>query len=171
MYGGLAQLSGNASGNTVTISGGTINKYVYGGSADSGTASNNTVNIYGGTFKSDTRLYGGFSDDSSGNTLNFYTKGITVDKLGYFQNLSFYVPEDTTAGETILTVTSTADVSGASIRASVYDSMKMSPGDTITLIDGRSGLTAEDTDYGMMSGSSTVTDAAFLRREVNIRKD
>ena len=45
----------------------------------------------------------------------------TVDKLGYFQNLSFYVPEDTTAGETILTVTSTADVSGASIRASVYD--------------------------------------------------
>lgn len=49
--------------------------------------------------------------------------------------------------------------------------MKMSPGDTITLIDGRSGLTAEDTDYGMMSGSSTVTDAAFLRREVNIRKD
>lgn len=171
VYGGLAQLSGNASGNTVTISGGTINKYVYGGSADSGTASNNTVNIYGGTFKSDTRLYGGFSDDSSGNTLNFYTKGITVDKLGYFQNLSFYVPEDTTAGETILTVTSTADVSGASIRASVYDSMKMSPGDTITLIDGRSGLTAEDTDYGMMSGSSTVTDAAFLRREVNIRKD
>lgn len=171
VYGGLAQLGGNASGNTVTISGGTINKYVYGGSADSGTASNNTVNIYGGTFKSDTRLYGGFSDDSSGNTLNFYTKGITVDKLGYFQNLSFYVPEDTTAGETILTVTSTADVSGASIRASVYDSMKMSPGDTITLIDGRSGLTAEDTDYGMMSGSSTVTDAAFLRREVNIRKD
>ena len=171
VYGGLAQLGGNASGNTVTISGGTINKYVYGGSADSGTASNNTVNIYGGTFKSDTRLYGGFSDDSSGNTLNFYMKGITVDKLGYFQNLSFYVPEDTTAGETILTVTSTADVSGASIRASVYDSMKMSPGDTITLIDGRSGLTAEDTDYGMMSGSSTVTDAAFLRREVNIRKD
>ena len=171
VYGGLAQLGGNASGNTVTISGGTINKYVYGGSADSGTASKNTVNIYGGTFKSDTRLYGGFSDDSSGNTLNFYTKGITVDKLGYFQNLSFYVPEDTTAGETILTVTSTADVSGASIRASVYDSMKMSPGDTITLIDGRSGLTAEDTDYGMMSGSSTVTDAALLRREVNIRKD
>ena len=70
MYGGLAQLGGNASGNTVTISGGTINKYVYGGSADSGTASNNTVNIYGGTFKSDTRLYGGFSDDSSGNTGN-----------------------------------------------------------------------------------------------------
>jgi hypothetical protein len=161
VYGGYS-IDGKASGNQVQMTG---------GSADSGTASNNTVNIYGGTFKSDTRLYGGFSDDSSGNTLNFYTKGITVDKLGYFQNLSFYVPEDTTAGETILTVTSTADVSGASIRASVYDSMKMSPGDTITLIDGRSGLTAEDTDYGMMSGSSTVTDAAFLRREVNIRKD
>ena len=171
VYGGLAQLGGNASGNTVTISCGTFNLFVHGAIADSFTASNNTVNIYGGTFKSDTRLYGGFSDDSSGNTLNFYTKGITVDKLGYFQNLSFYVPEDTTAGETILTVTSTADVSGASIRASVYDSMKMSPGDTITLIDGRSGLTAEDTDYGMMSGSSTVTDAALLRREVNIRKD
>lgn len=161
VYGGYS-IDGKASGNQVQMTG---------GSADSGTASNNTVNIYGGTFKSDTRLYGGFSDDSSGNTLNFYTKGITVDKLGYFQNLSFYVPEDTTAGETILTVTSTADVSGASIRASVYDSMKMSPGDTITLIDGRSCLTAEDTDYGMMSGSSTVTDAAFLRREVNIRKD
>lgn len=161
VYGGYS-IDGKASGNQVQMTG---------GSADSGTASNNTVNIYGGTFKSDTRLYGGFSDDSSGNTLNFYTKGITVDKIGYFQNLSFYVPEDTTAGETILTVTSTADVSGASIRASVYDSMKMSPGDTITLIDGRSGLTAEDTDYGMMSGSSTVTDAAFLRREVNIRKD
>lgn len=161
VYGGYS-IDGKAFGNQVQMTG---------GSADSGTASNNTVNIYGGTFKSDTRLYGGFSDDSSGNTLNFYTKGITVDKLGYFQNLSFYVPEDTTAGETILTVTSTADVSGASIRASVYDSMKMSPGDTITLIDGRSGLTAEDTDYGMMSGSSTVTDAAFLRREVNIRKD
>lgn len=161
VYGGYS-IDGKASGNQVQMTG---------GSADSGTASNNTVNIYGGTFKSDTRLYGGFSDDSSGNTLNFYTKGITVDKLGYFQNLSFYVPEDTTAGETILTVTSTADVSGASIRASVYDSMKMSPGDTITLIDGRSGLTAEDTDYGMMSGSSTVTDAAFLRREVNIRED
>lgn len=161
VYGGYS-IDGKASGNQVQMTG---------GSADSGTASNNTVNIYGGTFKSDTRLYGGFSDDSSGNTLNFYTKGITVDKLGYFQNLSFYVPEDTTAGETILTVTSTADVSGASIRASVYDSMKMSPGDTITLIDGRSGLTAEDTDYGMMSGSSTVTDAALLRREVNIRKD
>lgn len=97
VYGGYS-IDGKASGNQVQMTG---------GSADSGTASNNTVNIYGGTFKSDTRLYGGFSDDSSGNTLNFYTKGITVDKLGYFQNLSFYVPEDTTAGETILTVTST----------------------------------------------------------------
>lgn len=67
---------------------------------------NNTINILAGDLNPEMSLYGGYgTTESKNNTYNMYTKGQTVADFAYFQNLNFYVPEGTTAGETMLTVT------------------------------------------------------------------
>ena len=78
LYGGYSD-SGNASDNTVILSGGTIpstSGRVYGGYSDSGHADNNSVTVTGGNMAG--AIYGGFSNgngSASGNALS--VKGIT----------------------------------------------------------------------------------------------
>lgn len=68
-------------------------------------------------------LYGGYgTTESKNNTYNMYTKGQTVADFAYFQNLNFYVPEGTTAGETMLTVTGNAAVDADTTLAAVQNS-------------------------------------------------
>lgn len=171
--------SGNASGNTLNINGGTIGteessdeseNVIAGGISDSGAATDNTVNVYAGMLGVMMSLYGGYSSTSSGNTLNMYMKANTVKNLGYFQAMNFYVPKGTTVGETMLTVTGTADVSGAIIKGGVDDSTKMNKGEYINLIYNANGVTTEGTQYGMIEGMDKVTDAGFVSQKVIAEK-
>ncbi|WP_370806662.1 autotransporter domain-containing protein [Dialister hominis] len=167
---------GAASGNTVNIQSGTIGgseeSTLSGGYSEDGASDDNTVTITGGILSSLLSLYGGYSTTaSSGNTLNLYTKGNTIENLGYFQTLNFYVPAGTSAGETMLEVTGTADVSNAVIRAGVEDTTKLNPGEVINLIhDANNPIVTDGTTYSMMSGKDTAMDAGFLERKVLIKK-
>ena len=161
--GGFAE-EGQANNNTVNIT-------IAGGFAEKGQANNNTVNITGGTLGAMMSLYGGYSEKgSSGNTLNLHTKGNTVKNLGYFQNLNFYVPEGTAAGETMVTVTGNADVSKAVIQAGIEKTTKLAPGQAINLIYDAGGIKTDGTSYSMMSGKDIVSDAGFVDRKAAVKK-
>ena len=198
--------SGTASGNTVNISGGTfgeaasasdtetseetgtaaeddatdittLSNYIAGGYSADGEASDNTVNLTGTALETTFSLYGGLGQTSTGNTLNVYTKGNSVGNLGYFQNINFYIPAGTESGDTMLTVTGTADVSGAAIKAGIQDESLLNTPKTITLIYDANGITTSDkTTYGALSDSDTangtikVVDAAFLTANATIGK-
>ncbi|MCH3913268.1 MAG: hypothetical protein LKE24_06285 [Dialister sp.] len=179
--GGHSAMS-DAIGNTVNIAGGIIgtessgtgkadDNAIAGGFAEKGQANNNTVNITGGTLGAMMSLYGGYSEKgSSGNTLNLHTKGNTVKNLGYFQNLNFYVPEGTAAGETMVTVTGNADVSKAVIQAGIEKTTKLAPGQAINLIYDAGGIKTDGTSYSMMSGKDIVSDAGFVDRKAAVKK-
>lgn len=181
VLGGHSAMS-DAIGNTVNIAGGIIgtessgtgkadNNAIAGGFAEKGQANNNTVNITGGTLGAMMSLYGGYSEKgSSGNTLNLHTKGNTVKNLGYFQNLNFYVPEGTAAGETMVTVTGNADVSKAVIQAGIEKTTKLAPGQAINLIYDAGGIKTDGTSYSMMSGKDIVSDAGFVDRKAAVKK-
>ena len=183
VLGGRSAMS-DAIGNTVNIAGGIIGTEssgtgeaddnaiaIAGGFAEKGQANNNTVNITGGTLGAMMSLYGGYSEKgSSSNTLNLHTKGNTVKNLGYFQNLNFYVPEGTAAGETMVTVTGNADVSKAVIQAGIEKTTKLAPGQAINLIYDAGGIKTDGTSYSMMSGKDIVSDAGFVDRKAAVKK-
>ena len=181
VLGGHSAMS-DAIGNTVNIAGGIIgtessgtgeadDNAIAGGFAEEGQVNNNTVNITGGTLGAMMSLYGGYSEKgSSGNTLNLHTKGNTVKNLGYFQNLNFYVPEGTAAGETMVTVTGNADVSKAVIQAGIEKTTKLAPGQAINLIYDAGGIKTDGTSYSMMSGKDIVSDAGFVDRKAAVKK-
>lgn len=174
--------TGDASGNTLNINGGTIGStdtdsdanLIVGGLSKSGTANDNTVNVYSGTMGSLMSLYGGYISSSgttgTGNMLNMYNKANTVKNLGNFQTMNFYVPKGTTPGETMITVTGTADVSNTAIYGAIDDSTKMSKGQQINLIVDTSGITSNGTQYKMIPGKDEVTDEGFVSQKVINKK-
>lgn len=173
IYGGAVNSAGDAVGNSVTFSSGYTTGAIYGGYAAYGNALDNTVTIKGGSLGGTSSLYGGrpgSEGTSSGNTLNLYTKGNTVENLDYFQTLNFYVPQGTKAGETMLTVTKSANVSAAAVNAGVYDTTQLNPGEVINLVYNPNGITTDGTSYSVMEGLDKVTDASFLERTVLIKK-
>ncbi|RHK01135.1 MULTISPECIES: beta strand repeat-containing protein [Acidaminococcus] len=170
-------VSGDATGNTLTISGGTIGttegdtNYIVGGASVQGAANDNTVTITGGTLGTMMSLYGGYSElESTGNTLNFYTKDQTVKNLDYFQTLNFYVPAGTVPGETMLEVTDTADVHGAAVNGGIDDSVKLSPGQVINLLHDANTISTTGTTYSMITGKDVVTDPGFVQHKVLIKE-
>lgn len=155
VYGGYAGANFGAgphtvSGNTINISGGTIDD-VFGGYVDThygtGQVTNNVVTISGAPNLATARLYGGYlgmktdGDAFSGNTLNVKTAGLDVASLSNFQYVNFYLPSSLSAGDTVLNVTGTADLTGSAGRSSTVNvgidggSSPLQVGDTITLID------------------------------------
>lgn len=181
-----------ASENTVIISSGTLDTDIYGGQTYDGAADNNTINILAGDLNPEMSLYGGYrTTESKNNTYNMYTKGQTVADFAYFQNLNFYVPEGTTAGETMLTVTGnaavdadttlaavqnstttdgTTDVSGATVFGGVQRNTKLNPGEYINLLYNANGITTDDTSYGTIDGLDTVTSAGFINYKAIVEK-
>ena len=181
-----------ASENTVIISGGTLDTDIYGGQTYDGAADNNTINILAGDLNPEMSIYGGYrTTESKNNTYNMYTKGQTVADFAYFQNLNFYVPEGTTAGETMLTVTGnaavdadttlaavqnstttdgTTDVSGATVFGGVQRNTKLNPGEYINLLYNANGITTDDTSYGTIDGLDTVTSAGFINYKAIVEK-
>lgn len=178
--------------NTVIISGGTLDTDIYGGQTYDGAADNNTINILAGDLNPEMSLYGGYgTTESKNNTYNMYTKGQTVADFAYFQNLNFYVPEGTTAGETMLTVTGnaavnadttlaavqnstttdgTTDVSGATVFGGVQRNTKLNPGEYINLLYNANGITTDDTSYGTIDGLDTVISAGFINYKAIVEK-
>lgn len=183
---------GDANSNTINVSGGTLDTDIYGGQTYDGAADNNTINILAGDLNPEMSLYGGYgTTESKNNTYNMYTKGQTVADFAYFQNLNFYVPEGTTAGETMLTVTGnaavdadttlaavqnstttdgTTDVSGATVLGGVQRNTKLTPGEYINLLYNANGITTDDTSYGTIDGLDTVTSAGFINYKAIVEK-
>ena len=191
IYGGFTT-EGDANSNTINVSGGTLDTDIYGGQTYDGAANNNTINILAGDLNPEMSLYGGYgTTESKNNTYNMYTKGQTVADFAYFQNLNFYVPEGTTAGETMLTVTGnaavdadttlvavqnstttdgTTDVSGATVFGGVQRNTKLNPGEYINLLYNANGITTDDTSYGTIDGLDTVTSAGFINYKAIVEK-
>lgn len=173
VYGGYSY-NGAATGNTVTISGGTINDSVYGGDSESGAVTGSTVTISGTPVFDENRtvLYGGFSNnggDVSGNTLNFNSKERTVKQVKNFEYYNFCLPGGTRAGNILLTMTAAngADISGSKVQVSAEGTAAaFKAGDQITLLytdtPGTGSVITTDatTDYGkeMRQGVSVVYD-------------
>lgn len=191
IYGGFTT-EGDANSNTIDVSGGTLDTDIYGGQTYDGAADNNTINILAGDLNPEMSLYGGYgTTESKNNTYNMYTKGQTVADFAYFQNLNFYVPEGTTAGETMLTVTGnaavnadttlaavqnstttdgTTDVSGATVFGGVQRNTKLNPGEYINLLYNANGITTDDTSYGTIDGLDTVISAGFINYKAIVEK-
>ena len=161
----------DANGNTVNYYGGTVTDSIIGGQSDSAAVSDNVVNLYAALVGENLNLYGGIGQtESTGNTLNVYAKGNSVANLDHFQNYNFYVPAGTAAGDTVLTVTVTADLTDATVKAGVEETMNLSEGQVIDLISGTHALQDTGATYTMLDGKDVVTDAAFLQRKVSIWK-
>ncbi|WP_289001308.1 hypothetical protein [uncultured Megasphaera sp.] len=182
--------SGDASGNTLNINGGTIGttdavdedgnsiangNLIAAAYTKDDAADSNTVNVYGGTLGYMISLYGGYTPTditkSTNNTLNMYTTNNTVENLGYFQTLNFYVPGETQANDTVLEVTQTADVHGAAINAGVENSVGLRPGQHINLIhDANTIDTTNGTTYSMMPDRNYVVTPGLVRYDVLIKE-
>ncbi|AII14339.1 autotransporter domain protein [Campylobacter iguaniorum] len=146
IYGGKSFRSGNATGNTINISGGTINSFVYGGVTKSGLAINNTINISGNPiFGVGAGLFGGEAEDNlttfeysiKGNTLNLRTKDITVQHVGYFEFVNFYLSNNIKANDIILASNYVSRLNQVKIGIGVMDgnTLAIKTGDKVTLIN------------------------------------
>ena len=145
VYGGMSA-NGNVAHNSVTINGGAVFGNVYGGFSFNGNTTYNTVTLYGTPdLGASTTIYGGndAGDAFTGNSLDLHSTGLTVDALGSFEFLNFYLPATLGAGDAMLTVTGTAYltefINGAG-RFSIVNvgidgaSSPLKLGDTVTLI-------------------------------------
>ena len=80
VFGGTTNGMGNATGNIVRISGGTVKEIVYGGSTAYGNAEKNKVNISGGTVTG--TVYGGSGEYAEKNKVNISGGTVTGDVYG-----------------------------------------------------------------------------------------
>ena len=184
--GGYAN-KGDATGNTVTISGGTFGSsenaetkettditkfvnYIAGGYAGTGDASDNTVNLQGDALKTTYSLYGGLGTTSTDNTLNVSNLNNSVSNLDYFQNLNFFVPKGSRAGDTLLTVTDTATITNAAVTAKLLARTPLNPGEFVTLLRDENGIAMDGITYNMAADSAETIDAGFVTRPAVIEK-
>lgn len=164
VYGGYASYSGgstgDAIGNFMNISGGTFgteekNVTIYGGWAPNGNAENNEINIYGNPTLANAILIAGKAGEGktvSNNTLKIHTKNLTVKDIQGFENLNFYLPADTAANDTILTVTTPTKKISNNIYVFKDENLKLNDDTTVTLI------TTEDETNGLNLGEVQPTD-------------
>lgn len=165
LYGGYTD-QGDANGNTVLISGGTPGNEVCGGFVWTGTgsATGNTVILEGAPDLGGTRLYGGATgnghgDMRTGNTLEIRTSGLKAVNVGNFANYRFILPEKTTAGTTVLTLTDAkgTDISNSSVGVAVAGGKPLlRKGDSVTLLANEHGLKAEGMTQQRLSGQQGV---------------
>ena len=140
------------SNNTVNLNDGTTSN-IYGGNTDSGNAQNNTVNFYSGTYSN---IYGGYapSGSTSGNVLNVYNKNLSAQNVYNFDTMNFYIQNDVSNGDTLLTLTDSAgtDLSNVAIKAGVVaGNTNLAVGDTLNLLTNSNGLTTTGTTYGTLT--------------------
>lgn len=165
--GGYVINDGKANGNTVTIYGGKINGDIYGGYVGgSGEVKNNTVNIYGGDL-SNANIYAGYLGGNtnlygSGNAINFHAKDIRALQVGGFDNIGFYLPNNTQNGDTILTLTGGAtDWNNSSVRVDASGA-QLNVGDKINLVSNSSGLNLDITNVRDTGQKQVGTDRNII---------
>lgn len=143
--------NGSAGYNSVTVSGGNIAGNIYGGYAD-GSAINNVVTLTGSPSLASSVIYGGFSlsgeDAITGNTLNVKSTGITVSGVSNFESLSFWLPDDAADGDTALSVTNAADLTGVTANVLLQGNGVLNEGYKIALLDNTAGGLTGTTDNG-----------------------
>lgn len=153
--GAYMQSAGNAVGNFVNINGGEISGTIYGGWAPNGDAIDNEINIYGNPNLINAILIAGkgISDDAvSNNILKIHTKDLKVKDIQGFENLNFYLPADTAAGNTILTVTNPTKKISNYMYVYKDKALNLNDDATITLI------TTTDETNGLNLGEVQPTD-------------
>lgn len=166
---GGESVSAAARNNTVRITGGTIGTesdegFVHGGYSKTGSATGNTVILEGAPDLGGTRLYGGATgnghgDMRTGNTLEIRTSGLNAVNVGNFANYRFILPEKTTAGTTVLTLTDArgTDISNSSVGVAVAGGKPLlRKGDSVTLLANEHGLKAEGMTQQRLSGQQGV---------------
>ena len=158
----------NFDSNTFTINGGThSNSYI---SMPNVTSTNNTVNISGSPDLSDFYIYSNYFGDAgttSGNTLNLYSSGLTAKNIYGFENLNFRIPEDTTSGVTMLTLTDgSTSIDNTAITAYISGGSTLSTGDYVNLISNSNGLTGSPS-----SSNVKFAEGVTLLYDANISND
>lgn len=174
VYGAFSD-AGDASDNTVLISGGAPGKAVYGGYVwqGAGNATGNTLILEGSPELRGTALYGGDTrsgsgDTVSGNTLEVRTSGLTAANVGHFARYRFILPEGTSAGSTVLTLTDGkgTDISKSSVGVAVAGGKPLlRKGDSVTLLSNEHGLNAE----GMTHERLSARQGVFVEYDFDLR--
>ena len=160
--------------NEVNINGGEINGAIIAGRSDLGDAIDNVVNIRGGTINGS--IYGGYAPNgtSSGNTLNIFTKGLTVEDIGYFQNINFYLPSNIANDDKVLTLTNgKTDISGVNrIYAQVPGDTSLTNGNKVYLIHNDNGINGEAASYEGedSNGNKKLKVGVSTEYSINVRK-
>src|SRR3546814_11530015 len=89
-------------------------------------------------FGTTTVIYGGNHPGTvTGNVLEVRTKGLEASNVGNFEQYSFYLPADTKAGDTVLTLTDTAgtDLTNAKVGVMMQSGGHLlQKGDKVTII-------------------------------------
>ena len=111
---GGSSVTGNAAHNQINISGGKVVGVIFGGASGSGNATYNTVTLSGNPDLSTALLFGGQAgrDTFTGNTLNLHGYQGRVAGLQNFDILNFVLPASMRSGDTQLTVTGAAVLVG-----------------------------------------------------------
>ena len=159
VYGGYAQGTGDASGNKIIVSSGSISGNIYGGStAGSGTANNNSITISGATDLSDSTIYGGLSSSGNmktGNTVNFKNTGGSVKAI---KNIDVLGVSALANNSNVLTISNGAagDLADTTVKLVASDS-GLQVGQQITLVQANSGVIT----------NTTSLDQATLKKSSN----
>lgn len=163
LYGGRSNTTGNATANSVDINGGSFtNAKIYGGYTNKGTAQDNVINVRNAPDLSGATLYGGYSASGpiSNNILNWYSKDVTVQNIVNFAKLNFYLPDNITAGDTLLTIAdkndADTDLKGSTITiTTTAASTGFNLGDSLYLIN--------KTDSGSLLTDATTVSCNVIK--------
>ncbi|UXN07040.1 autotransporter outer membrane beta-barrel domain-containing protein [Bartonella sp. HY761] len=138
--------SGNATGNSVSVTDATISQNVYGGWSANGDAINNTVTLNGTNVNIAGFVYGGFSVDQSGdqftgNTLNLNGYRGSVASIYNVQNYNWVLPKDVVNNDVLVHVTGDAvDLNNTNHTVAIEnDGNRLNAGDQIVMIDKATG--------------------------------
>ena len=170
VYGGYNSGSGDATGATVNITGGTLHD-VYGGHANgTGKSTGNTVNLGTATTAftatSVGTVYGGNKTGAAGiagNTLNVNSRSARATDVKNFENVNFDVAHNVSHGDTMLTLTSGAGttIDWSKMKLKNLDTITASPTTDriLTLIDSTSNITF--TNYNPVRAREAKTDGDY----------
>ena len=119
-----SSLRSQVSRNSVFVSSGTVRGKIFGGHLDSGNgnATNNTVTLSGNPNLAASNIYGGYSASSTpgdlftGNTLNVHNGGHVVKSLQNFEYMNFFVPSTMGNGGVMVTATESANITNVIAR-------------------------------------------------------
>ncbi|NLK66412.1 MAG: autotransporter outer membrane beta-barrel domain-containing protein [Campylobacteraceae bacterium] len=153
----------SAISNSIIISGGSISgDSIVGGQIRniSGLATDNIVTIKGTPSFTNAIIYGGANYDdysdrdftrlAKGNTLNFYSNGLSAKNIANFEFINFYLPANTKANDTMLTLTDTedTDLSKSKVGVGVLegDIPELLTGDRVNLIHSENANVIHPTD-------------------------